>query len=900
MPNVVEIEIRARDLTDASFAEVKGKAEALGGDAGRAGGKELSKGFGEESKAGFDSMFTDLSSMSAGQFERMMGPDSSMVSSAGRGGRKAGEELMKGIEDGSIAVGPPDFMLPDGRWASEVEADAGATGRKAGDKLGKNAGDAAGQSMSPLIIAAFGAAAAVGPALLLAATGTAMVGVVGLVLAGNATIMADYKKLATTAKDTVEQAAAPLAASMHAAVVGLETDVAAMKPALTGLFSSVGPDIAVVTQGLSGLVSNMLPGLTSALSRSQVIVADFSHALGPLGSNIGQFFDNLSKNANVTGAALESTLGVIGHTLSTLGTVINSASTAISADLMAINPAINAVLGGIDKIANPAVVGGLVGAFGAMKLDPLFASGLTKASEGLGSMATKAAESEGVLGKTEGALKGLSGAAGGAASFFAGPWGVALGVAGGALSGLIGNMLEARHQFDAVKLSTSDLAAAIRTDGDAAGQATDALIMHTDAAKGLTDAAAKAGVSIQTLVSASTGDKTAQEQVTKAVSDHAVALFKDAKARGESVIDIAKQLAANQQVAASMKTQSDQVLNAIAQQKKLDDATYALNNTTTIFNATLGAMHQKMVDTAQTQSMAAVSALNLGSNQSTLNMQLADSVDNYLQATDGANGYNSVLEATNGTMNSVLGTEAAFTTQLSNLTAAVKTNGTSLDVNTKSGAANITVITKLADAAQKVAVAQYQNEIQTKGADKAYADANATLATSRQRFIDQGVAMGLPIAQVKTLAAELFNLPPQKNINISADTSPALASLAGLLNRINTSSGTVRVYTTASGSVGSSTMAGVKAQATGGIVGAAAGGAHGSLTWVGEQGPELLDLPYGSTVTPNSNVSSLVEAGGRGWGGDGGEMKISFAGNTDSAFATAFMRLVRTGAIQIS
>src|SRR6202035_745880 len=171
MPNVVEIEIRARDLTDASFAEVKGKAEALGGDAGRAGGKELSKGFEEESKAGFDSLFTDLSGMSAGQFERMVGPASAMVSSAGRGGRKAGEELMKGIEDGSIAVGPPDFMLPDGRWASEVTDNA----RKTGEKAGQASGSGFAGGISPLIMAAFAGVAVAGPATLLAATGLAMV-----------------------------------------------------------------------------------------------------------------------------------------------------------------------------------------------------------------------------------------------------------------------------------------------------------------------------------------------------------------------------------------------------------------------------------------------------------------------------------------------------------------------------------------------------------------------------------------------------------------------------------------------------------------------------------------------------------------------------------------------------
>lgn len=894
MPNVVEIEIRARDLTDASFAEVKGKAEALGGDAGHAGGKELSKGFEAESKAGFESLFTDLSSMSEGQFNRMMGPDSKMVSGAARGGRKAGEELMKGIADGSIAVGPPDFMLPDGRWASEVTSNA----KKTGEKAGQAAGSGFGGGMSPLIMAAFAGVAVAGPALVVGALGAAMVGVVGLALAGNATMMASYKQLATDAKTVAEQAAAPLAASMHAAVVQLDTDVKAMKPALTGLFSAAGPEIASVTQGLSHLVSDMLPGLTTALTKGQPMVEAFAHSLGPLGHDVGQFFANLSANANVTGAGLESVLGVLGHTVSTLGTVINSASTAISADLLAIDPVLNTVLGAVQKISTPAVVGGLVGAFGAMKLDPMLASGLKSASEGLGGMASKAALSEGVLGKTEGTLKGLSGAAGGAASFFAGPWGIALGVAGGAVSGLIGHMLEARHQFDAVQLSASDLATAIVSDGNAAGQATNSLIMHTDAAKGLTDAAARAGISIQQFVAASTGDKAAQEQVTKAVNEHAVAMFKDAKARGDDVVDIAKQLEANFQLTATMQKQSQQVTDAIDKQKALDQATMALNNTQKVFNATLDASYVKLRTTAQTNADTAVAALYLGSGQSNLNMQLANSVEAYSMAQAGGKAYSGVLDTLNTNMNSLLGTEASFTTSLYGLTNAVKANGVSLDVNTEKGALNVTAVTHIATAAQKAAEAMYENEYNTKGATTAYNDANAMLATSKARFIAAADAAGFNKAQVAALANELFNLPTSVGTVIHADTGPALASLASLLYRINTSSGTVSVYTNASGQVGSS-RGGSKAQATGGIVGAASGGARGSLTWVGEQGPELLDLPYGSTVTPNSNVSSLVEAGGRGWGGDGGEMKISFAGNTDSAFATAFMKLVRTGAIQI-
>jgi hypothetical protein len=55
-----------------------------------------------------------------------------------------------------------------------------------------------------------------------------------------------------------------------------------------------------------------------------------------------------------------------------------------------------------------------------------------------------------------------------------------------------------------------------------------------------------------------------------------------------------------------------------------------------------------------------------------------------------------------------------------------------------------------------------------------------------------------------------------------------------------------------------------KGKATGGIVGAATGGARGGLTWVGEQGPELARLPYGSTVYPAGQSRQMAAAGGGG------------------------------------
>lgn len=57
---------------------------------------------------------------------------------------------------------------------------------------------------------------------------------------------------------------------------------------------------------------------------------------------------------------------------------------------------------------------------------------------------------------------------------------------------------------------------------------------------------------------------------------------------------------------------------------------------------------------------------------------------------------------------------------------------------------------------------------------------------------------------------------------------------------------------------------GIKGKAHGGITGAAGGGPRSSRTWVGEQGPEIVDLPFGSRVRTAGDSRRLAGAGGVG------------------------------------
>jgi hypothetical protein len=80
------------------------------------------------------------------------------------------------------------------------------------------------------------------------------------------------------------------------------------------------------------------------------------------------------------------------------------------------------------------------------------------------------------------------------------------------------------------------------------------------------------------------------------------------------------------------------------------------------------------------------------------------------------------------------------------------------------------------------------------------------------------------------------------------------------------------------------------ARASGGIVGAASGGIRGNMTWTGEHGPELLELPPGTRVHSNPDSMRMAAAGGRGGSSD---VTLRFARDADGPIARAVMQGLR-------
>jgi len=769
-----------------------------GGDAGQRIGKQIGDGIGK----GIQDALPEASGDGAQIGDRLVvGADGRLRDARGRF-VATGQQLGQGLGDGLSTGIDPGLSDVD----RKVKDQAG--------KTGKDAGKAAGDGMSPLIVGAIAGAVTIGGPLLVAGLGGAMVGATALILRQNQVISADFQQVGKDAATMVQSAAAPLTGELHAALAQMDAQVTGLAPEFKALFAGAEPDIAQVTSGLTGFASSLLPGVSQAVTSSQVIVKDFSQSLPQLGSNVGGFFSGLVHDANVQGQALNQTIGALGNTVRTAGSLIGDASAAASSDLLALTPVLNGLNTAIRAVASPATVGGIAGLFGAMKLDPKLQSGLSGAADSLDKVAAKAEQSGGVLGKLSGAASGASGILGKMAGVVGGPWGLAIGAGIGLASGLAAALMNADDATKAITVDQATLSDAVAKDGAHAGEATSAYIAAQAQLSGLADEAKSAGVPLDLLTQAALGNTKALGELETSTS-HANEAQRQQQLVGselltgqdglntsmatgvnrlnESLVVTNSLTTTNQQLINSVKAQAQQTADAINKQTEYNAATMALNNSTNIFDATMSAEYQKLQQKAQVTGQNAAAALNLGTNQTALNMSLADSVNQYTMATSQAGGYQSVLAALNGTESTLLGSEAQFAIALAGVSQAAQANGHSLDQNDAKGAQNIVTFTGLATSAQKAAVAVYQSEVSTKGASVAYDDANTKLKQEKQAFIDAADKAGFQKDKVKELANELFQLPKDVPIDITADTQKAIALANGAVKYIDSLTGTITV-----------------------------------------------------------------------------------------------------------
>lgn len=209
-----------------------------------------------------------------------------------------------------------------------------------------------------------------------------------------------------------------------------------------------------------------------------------------------------------------------------------------------------------------------------------------------------------------------------------------------------------------------------------------------------------------------------------------------------------------------------------------------------------------------------------------------------------------------------------------NLTASIKKNGHTLDSNTEKGRANRTALSRVASTLND----QYEGYVKVNGAG---AEADKVANTNYSSFIKTATALTGSAKRARQYATELGLIPPKKNTDVHANTTDAAARIRALQGQINALRGktvTIRTVITGgslaggihvSGPGGSGTLT----KAAGGVIGRSADGASpAGLTWVGEQGPELINAPAGSRVWSAGDSARMAD---RKNGGSGGPITVN-------------------------
>lgn len=142
---------------------------------------------------------------------------------------------------------------------------------------------------------------------------------------------------------------------------------------------------------------------------------------------------------------------------------------------------------------------------------------------------------------------------------------------------------------------------------------------------------------------------------------------------------------------------------------------------------------------------------------------------------------------------------------------------------------------------------------------------------AREDFIATAREMGYSKERAAELADQYLKIPRKVPTEVTADTDQAARNLRYIRDLYAQIKSKRVVITTFNNTIVTRSEGrnvgigdGIGGRAHGGITGAAAGGIRGDLTWVGERGPELLDLPPGTMVHPAGTSKQMLMAGGGG------------------------------------
>lgn len=303
---------------------------------------------------------------------------------------------------------------------------------------------------------------------------------------------------------------------------------------------------------------------------------------------------------------------------------------------------------------------------------------------------------------------------------------------------------------------------------------------------------------------------------------------------------------------------------AKAEQQQIDvlkatkQATEAAANSFDALSGMLTDATLKSQEHARQSAATTLAALGFRDGESAVATQLDITLQAFTENSGAASAYKTALDALYGKYQSYSDAQATFTTDLANTAKQLKYSSDGFETNTTAGAANYTLMSNLATANENRAEALLKETGNQQ-------QANRELQNGALAIDAMAKKANFTKAQIDALNLALYGTKNIGDISvpISADTSGVYSEVDKVINWIGAQTAYVQVQT-----VGGAPGGRAYTNAHGGVIGAfgqaASGGARGGMTLVGEQGPELVTLPFGSTVhsNPDSRRMAAEAAGG--------------------------------------
>lgn len=579
--------------------------------------------------------------------------------------------------------------------------------------------------IAPALVPIAGAAAGAGTALIgMAASGVLAFGGVKAAMDLGSLTGQQYKTDLRSIGDDMHRLSGTGAVAYLDGMNRVTRELHGSMPMLNGDVSMFSRGLGTISgnalQGVLGLLRQMTPVLVSVDSGLERSSARF--AAWGTGSGAKQFVSYLMSTLPSVGSALGSLAGAVGHVANAFGpwgSLVLSVVTELSDVIRAIPTPVLSVL-----------ATGAMSAYTAFKLFGL----VTPIIQGV-----------------QAAMEGL--AAGSSLASLVTPLGavtVALGLLGAAYAAVAGKNQQATN-------AQQDYMSALQQSNGVIDASVAKTVAKQAKDSGALDTAKELGIAQGKVTDAITGQNGAYESLTKSL---------------QKTIDQGTTYSNTQY--GSVKTQD---MNAQSAKKLLE----TIQDQHGAYQTASDDQKQVAAAAEDTTTKISAQAQILGLSQSEwLKLQNAET-----SAGAAAKAYKSALDALNGQAQNLDQATSALTMQFDMMASSIKQNiaqvgatqATSMDANTTYGAKNHQLIEQTVKDAEDKANAIINSEGKSQ---KAYTDANQSLAESRQRILDVAAANGLNRDQVSQLLDQIMKMPADPTTHILVDDDEAKSELKNL------------------------------------------------------------------------------------------------------------------------